>query len=151
MLESLAELLQATALSQGLRSSIWLYPLVNTGHILGIALLFGAIVPIDLRLLGCWPRIPFETLAEVLIPVAICGVLVAIATGALLFATRPLDYIAEPLFGIKLALVAIAILNALAVRGLPRSPMPARWRFAALASILLWIAVITVGRMIGYR
>ena len=44
MLEALATGLQASALSQALRGSVWLYPLVNTGHVLGIALLFGAIV-----------------------------------------------------------------------------------------------------------
>ena len=58
MLEALAAALQATALSQTLRTSIWLYPLVNTGHVVGIALLFGAIVPVDLRLLGRWPQVP---------------------------------------------------------------------------------------------
>ena len=47
--ETLGAALEATALSQALRASIWLYPLVNTGHVVGIALLFGAIVPLDLR------------------------------------------------------------------------------------------------------
>lgn len=54
MLEAIAGALDRTALSQTLRASLWLYPLVNTGHVLGIALLFGGIAPLDLRLLGCW-------------------------------------------------------------------------------------------------
>lgn len=162
MLDALAEAVQASALSQTLRASLWLYPLVNTGHVLGIALLFGAIVPLDLRLLGCWRSVPIEPLVRVLVPVAIAGVLLAVATGVLLFATRPVDYVIEPLFIAKFALLAAAIINALALRRSPgwhwlrvehpvNQPMPARWRIAAIASIVLWLGVITVGRLIGYR
>ena len=84
-LETLATALQASGLSALLRSSIWLYPLVNTGHVVGIALLFGAIVPLDLRLLGCFRRTPLEHLAGTLVPVAITGLVLALCTGSLLF------------------------------------------------------------------
>jgi hypothetical protein len=160
MLGTLAEALDASALSHALRASIWLYPLVNTGHVLGIALVFGAIAPLDLRLLGCWRGVPLAPLVRTLVPVAAAGLVLAGLTGALLFATRPLDYVGEPLFGVKLALVAAAVANAL---GLRRSPAwrladvagdaavrPA-WRVAGLASLLLWLGVITAGRLIGYR
>ena len=159
-LEALAAALEASALSQALRSSIWLYPLVNTGHVLGIALLFGAIVPLDLRLIGCWKPVPLEPLARVLIPVAVCGLVLALSTGALMFATRPPDYLDEPLFGIKLALLGAALCNALLLRRSPHwallgvtpdaAPRPA-WRWAGALSIGLWLGVITLGRLIGYR
>jgi hypothetical protein len=160
MLETLASALQESGLSQALRASVWLYPLVNTGHVLGIALLFGAIVPLDLRLLGGWQRVPVDVLATVLVPVAVAGLLLAGATGLLLFATRPLDYVVEPLFGWKMGLLAVAVLNALWLRRSPRWRLPGRdddaplrpaWRFAALVSMLLWLAVIAAGRLIGYR
>jgi hypothetical protein len=160
MLETLATALQESALSQGLRASVWLYPLVNTGHVLGIALLFGAIVPLDLRLLGGWRRVPVDALATVLVPVAVSGLLLALATGLLLFASRPLDYVVEPLFGWKMGLLAVAVLNALWLRRSPRwrllgpeADVPVRpaWRLAALGSLLLWLAVIAAGRLIGYR
>lgn len=160
MLEALATGLQASALSQALRGSVWLYPLVNTGHVLGIALLFGAIVPLDLRLLGGWRRVPVDLLAAVLVPVAMAGLVLALATGSLLFAARPLDYVVEPLFGLKMALLATAVANALWLRRSPRwrhfgpdaqaVPGPA-WRVAAMLSLLLWLGVITAGRLIGYR
>lgn len=160
MLETFASALHATALSRELRASLWLYPLVNTGHVVGIALLFGGIVPLDLRLLGCFRRVPLEHLAGTLVPVAVGGLALAVATGALLFATQPRDYVAEPLFGIKLALIAAAVANALLLRRSPRwtlggmapatEPRPA-WRIAAAASILLWLGAITAGRLIGYR
>lgn len=160
MLESLAAALQASGLSEALRASVWLYPLVNTGHVVGIALLFGAIVPLDLRLIGAFRSVPLEPLAAVLVPTAAAGLLLALVTGALLFATRPLDYVVEPLFGVKLALLAAAVLNALWLRldphwrnlgaavGVPPRP---GWRWHGALSVLLWLGVITAGRLIGYR
>lgn len=160
LLETVASALQASGLSQALRASMWLYPLVNTGHVAGIALLFGAVAPLDLRLIGCWKRVPLDHLARVLIPVSIAGLVLAVSTGSLLFLARPLDYIHEPLFGTKLALLCAAVLNALILRRSPQwklvrvgaggIPRPA-WRISALASIVLWLGVITMGRLIGYR
>lgn len=152
MLTSLVEALEGTALSQALRASLWLYPMVNIGHVLGIALLFGAIVPLDLRLLGLWRGVPVDHLARALVPVAATGLVLAVCTGALLFTTRPADYVVEPLFGVKVSLLAAAVINALLLRRVPR------WRqggggsgVAGALSIMLWLGVITAGRMIGYR
>ena len=159
-LESLAAALQATGLSETLRASVWLYPLVNTGHVVGIALLFGAIVPLDLRLLGAFRSVPLEPLVATGVPVAITGLLLALSTGALLFATRPLDYVVEPLFALKLALLGAAVLNALWLRLDPQwrhlgaafsVPPRRRWRLHGALSVLLWLGVITAGRLIGYR
>ena len=159
-LETLAAAIQASPLSGTLRSSIWLYPLINTGHVVGIALLFGAIVPLDLRLVGWWRRMPVDDLAGILVPVSVVGLLLALATGSMLFATRPLDYVGEPLFGIKMVLLLLAVGNALLLRlSLPRRAARAgagdrphlAWRLAGLLSLGLWLGVITAGRLIGYR
>lgn len=159
LLEALAAALHETSLSQLLRQSVWLYPLVNTAHLLGIAMLFGAIAPLDLRLLGCWRAVPLEPLARVLLPMAVSGLALAVLTGALLFATRPQDYVAEPLLALKLGLILAAVVNALLLRLSPAwgwlqggDGAPGRaWRVAALASMLLWLGAITAGRLIGYR
>ena len=58
LLDALLAGLEATAVAQTLRTSRWLYAATNTAHIFGIALLVGAIVPLDLRLLGWWPDVP---------------------------------------------------------------------------------------------
>lgn len=159
-MDTLATALQASELSQLLRSSVWLYPLINTAHLVGIALLFGSIVPLDLRLLGSFRTAPLEPLANTLVPVATAGLLLALSTGALLFAARPLDYLVEPLFGIKLALLGAAVLNVLWLRldphwrhmGIALGVPPRRgWRVHAALSILLWLGVIAAGRLIGYR
>lgn len=159
-LEPLAQALQASAGSEALRASVWLYPLVNTLHLVGLALLFGAIAPLDLRLLGAFRRVPLAPLAATLVPVATAGLPLALVSGALMFVTRPLDYLAEPLFGLKLGLLAMAVLNALWLRRdaewhrvgeASGEPPPRRWRWHGLLSLLLWLGVITAGRLIGYR
>lgn len=159
-LESWATALHASGLSQSLRASIWLYPLVNTAHLVGMALLFGAIAPLDLRLMGCWKSVPLHHLARAAVPVAMAGLWLAAGTGLLLFATRPLDYLHEPLFGLKMALLAAAILNALLLRRSPQwqllgvadgAPWRPAWAVAGVVSVVLWLGVITAGRLIGYR
>jgi hypothetical protein len=162
MLDALAQALHDSSLSQTLRASIWLYPVVNTAHVLGIALLVGGIVPLDLRLAGCWRRVPIAPLARVLVTTATTGFALAVASGALLFATRPLDYVVLPLFGLKLTLALAAAINALLVLRSPQwsavsqgeasaSPAGTPWRIAAGLSIVLWLSVVTAGRLIGYR
>ncbi|HSK38934.1 MAG TPA: hypothetical protein VK943_04125, partial [Arenibaculum sp.] len=111
----LLAVVEASGFAVALRSSVWLYPLVNTAHIIGIALLFGAIVPLDLRLLGAWKAVPVGTLARVLRPVAATGLAVAAAAGALLFITRASEYVASGFFQVKLLLIALAAANALAL------------------------------------
>ena len=73
MLTDVLNALQDAALVGALRRSHWVYPIVNTGHIVGLALLFGAIVPLDLRLIGLWPMVSIGSLARMLLPVAIAG------------------------------------------------------------------------------
>ena len=57
--------LEGTTLAAALRSSVWAYPLVNAGHILGVALLVGGAVPLSLRLLGAWQSVPLLLLRRV--------------------------------------------------------------------------------------
>jgi hypothetical protein len=159
MLMEFASALQDTGIATALRQSFWVYPLVNAGHIVGLALLFGAIVPLDLRLLGCWGKVPLVAMSRILLPVAIAGLVLAVPTGALLFSVRATEYVAMPLLWIKVSLVACAIANALMLH------MSLTWavfehsdlvgttprlQLAGALSIGLWLAVIVVGRMIGY-
>jgi len=154
-----AAALQATDVAQALRSSRWVYPIVNAGHIIGLGLLFGAIVPLDLRLLGAWRAIPLATINRILLPIAVSGLVLAVTTGALLFATRATEYAAIPLLWIKLSLIVCALANALllrttlawrAYRGSDLTGTTPRLQLAGGLSIGFWLAVITAGRMIGY-
>src|SRR5687767_6095513 len=100
------EALEQAAPMVALRESTLAFPLVNALHIIGIALLFGSIVALDLRLLG-WRRdagTP-EALTRLLVPVAIGGLILAIPAGLLMFATDARAYADSPLFQAKMAIV----------------------------------------------
>lgn len=136
--------LEAQPLFAALRASRHAYPLVNAGHILGLALLVGAVIPMDLRLI----RGDLAGAAG-LRPHAAAGLVLAIACGALLFGVRGTEYAANPWFRWKMALLALALANAalhLRIAGMA----PARQRLAAALSLLLWPAILLSGRMIAY-
>lgn len=141
-----------------LRASRWVYPLVNTGHIFGFALLYGAIIPLDLRMLGLWRSIRLRTLSTVLVPVALTGIGLAAVMGGLLFAVRAEKYAALEIFQLKLLFVAGAVVNAVLLHTSAawaaaqdcRGVMPGRLRVAALLSISFWTAALVCGRMVGY-
>jgi hypothetical protein len=151
--------LQELAPVAALRSARWTYAAVNATHIVGIALLVGAIVPLDLRLIGCFRQISIQALARILVPVAVCGLLLAVAAGSLLFSIRAVQYAGTTLFQIKMALVACGIANALLLRraaaweaGLNDIGImpPARLRAAGAVSIALWLSVIVCGRFVAF-
>lgn len=158
MLEWLAAI-QDLAPVAALRNSRWTYAVVNASHITGIALLFGAIVPLDLRLIGSWRQVPIRALAKVLLPVAAFGLTLAIAAGVLLFSIRAVQYAGMTLFQIKMALVACGIGNALLLRRATAwekaayetgAMPPGRLRAAGALSIALWLSVIVCGRMLAF-
>lgn len=147
-----------------LRASFWVYPLVNAAHILGIALLIGAIIPFDLRLIGIIKIGRIRTLAAILIPTAATGLAIAALSGAALFIVKPVAYAGSQLFLIKLVVIGAGLINVGLVGAVPRwaelvqaeesilnpTEPNRRLRIAGLVSIIVWIAVLILGRMIGY-
>lgn len=160
MPESWLSALEATVLARDLRDSVWVYPLVNAGHIAGVALLVGSIIPLDLRLLGAWRSVSLGPLWQVLTRTAAGGLVLAVACGALLFSTRATEYAVSGLFLSKMAVVAAATANALWLHLLPRrtiermcaeqGAVPHRVRLAASISLAGWLAALTLGRLVGY-
>ena len=152
--------LETTALARALRDSVWAYPLVNAGHILGVALLVGAIVPLDLKLLGFWPAWPLGPLWHVLTRAAGAGLVLAATCGVLLFIARAGEYAASDLFLCKMVAVACGIANAAALRGFAPADFSSarhgtdrsvgRIRVAAAISMLAWLTALTLGRLVGY-
>jgi hypothetical protein len=151
--------LQDWAPVAALRNSRWTYASVNAAHIVGIALLFGAIVPLDLRLMGWRRAVPVATMARVLLPVAIAGLGLALIAGLTLFSIRAARYAATGLFQVKMALVICAITNALLLHRAMQwethqsaigAPPPRRLRVAGALSLALWLSVIVCGRMLAF-
>ncbi len=151
--------LEATALATALRESTLAYPLVNAGHILGIALLVGGILPLDLRLLGLWRSLPLQPLLRVLASTATAGLVLAMGCGLLLFIGRASDYVQSSLFLSKMVVVLAGVVNAARLRwllsterGLPTSvgTLPGSVQLGALVSLLAWLSALLLGRLVGY-
>lgn len=149
--------LEALPLAAWLRRSTLAYPLVNAAHILGIGLILGAILPLDLRLMGAFRAAPLPVLGPFLSRAAAVGVALALVTGLLLFLVKPADYLANPAFLAKLGLLALALANVALIhlgsgwrrattgRGVSRA-----LRLSAAASMLLWLGALVAGRWIGF-
>jgi hypothetical protein len=153
--------LQTSALGHFMRESgPWTYGVVNLCHILGIAALFGAVLILDLRLLGFWRRTPLAALADAAAPVAATGFLLAATSGVGLLATKATEYIGNPFFYIKFPAIAVALINVLALNLLPawqaratrelsrRERRQLAWMGAT--SLGCWLTAIGAGRMIAY-
>lgn len=133
------------------------YLCVNAAHIAGIGLLLGAIVPLDLRLAGCWRHLPLPLLFPLLSRCAATGLALALLTGLWLWSVRPLDYAANPAFWAKLGLLLLALGNIVWQHGNPALARSLRdghlapgLRLRAVASTLLWLSVLLAGRWIGF-
>ena len=153
--------LEMSALGVAMRETgVWTYALVNLAHIFGISLLFGAIVVLDLRLLGVWSKIPLDLMAKPTTIVAGTGFAVAIVSGPALLATKATEYIGNPFLPIKLVAIVLGVINLIILHNLPawkeraNPQMGAAKRrqlaFAGSASLACWITVISAARMIAY-
>ncbi|HEY8248958.1 MAG TPA: DUF2214 domain-containing protein [Hyphomicrobium sp.] len=153
-MEEILATIEAMPVAQYLRTSRWGYAAVNTAHVLGIALLVGAILPLNLRLLGFWRSVPRAALARVLVPVAATGLLLAVVAGALLFSVRPGEYAALGVLRVKVALIALGILGALALHrayGLVlEQASDARVAGHAILSTVCWLGALICGRLIAF-
>lgn len=133
------------------------YLVVNAAHILGIALLLGAILPLDLLLLRSSHGRDLPILGPFLVRVAATGATLAVTTGLWLFSVKPQEYAENPAFLFKAALLVLAVCNiAIQYRGehfeaaLRSGQVSVRVRTLAATSAILWICVLVAGRWIGF-
>ncbi len=152
--------LDSTRLNAAMRTSNWFFPTFDTIHTLGIVLVAGTIMLVDLRLVGLALR--SESVAAVInriVPWTLGGFALMFVTGALLFSSEAVKLYHSPAFRIKLVLLALAGLNALifhltiyrsVAQWDPAKAAPFRARLAGLLSLAFWIGIITAGRAIAY-
>ena len=136
-----------------MRESANAYPAANVLHLLGLVMLLGAIGIVDLRVAGAFRALPLRSLVAALTPVGVAGFVLLALTGPLLFAADATALVKSDIFLRKLVLIGIALANALTFRwGWRRGDAPAGWmRAAAIVSLLLWLTVAALGRLIAYR
>jgi hypothetical protein len=151
--------LESTPIAAAVRESPWLYPAIETAHIIGFVILVGAAAMFDLRLLGFSRRLPVDETARHVLPWSRASLLAVVPSGFLLFMSDATGTWANPAFRLKMILLLGAGTNALlfhrrtfrSAAGWNRDvPTPARAKAAAVASLLLWTGVIACGRLIAY-
>jgi hypothetical protein len=153
-MEAFLAALESTVVAETLRVSRWGYAAANAAHILGIALLVGAIVPLNLRIFGLWRNVPRPMVVRVLVPVAAAGLALAVVAGLLLFSVRAREYAGIGFLQIKLALVAIGTLSALALHRthgfLLENASDTRLVGHAVISMTCWPGALVCGRLIAF-
>ena len=152
--------LEESPLGLAITESEWLFPTIETLHVLALTLVFGSIAMLDLRLLGVSNRDRgVIQLAGDTLPWTWSAFVVAAITGALMFVSAATSYYDNVPFRIKLVLLALAGLNMAvfhftAYRAVHdwnlTLPTPQAARIAASLSLLFWIGVVVAGRWIGF-
>ena len=153
--------LETTEWSIALHESLWVYPIVESVHVLTLCLFVGMTVILDLRLLGVtMRRVPVSEIATRLRPWSGVGFALMVVTGALLFYAIPVRTYLNIFFRLKVAMLILAGLNAwffhsriyrrIAEWDLD-AVTPKAARVAGGISLLLWAGIIVAGRMIAYN
>ena len=159
MLQEWLRWLENTAVAVTVRESLWVYPAVETAHIIGFVVLVGAAAMFDLRLLGRSSELPVSDTARHLLTWSRASLLIVVPSGFLLFMSNATALSTNPAFRLKLVLLATAGVNAYLFHRWPFRTVttwnrevatPAAAKISAAVSLALWAGVITCGRFIAY-
>lgn len=155
----ICEWIDATQWGAAMRHSTWAFPTLDVIHTLGIVMVAGTIMLVDLRLLGLGLRgVPIPQLVARIVPATLWGFALMLLSGGLLFSSEAVKMYSSQAFRIKMILLALAGVNALVFhRTVYRdaaswdpATAPVRARLAGLLSLVFWIAIIAAGRAIAY-
>jgi uncharacterized membrane protein YwaF len=150
--------LESTGYVQWMLTSLWAYPVMLTGHALGLALAVGVLLAVDLRLLGLYPTIPLVSIAR-LLAYAWAGIGLNAATGLMIFPTQATSYVSNVPFVVKMACVLLGSITLVATQRILKQDasrwdaagkVPAIGRRLALGSMLFWTLAIVTGRLVAY-
>ncbi len=158
--DGLFQRLEATPVAAAIRESTWMFPTIETVHVLAIALVVGTIMIVDFRLINVASRHrPVSEIMREVLPWTWVAFACAAITGGLLFSSAAVKYSHNPPFLFKMLLLAIAGTN-MAVFHLGSGRKIAIWdrasmtptgaRIAGGLSLLIWVSVIALGRWIGF-
>lgn len=155
---SILERLELSPLAEWVGTSVWGYPIMLTSHSVGLAIIVGIALVLNLRLLGLIQGLPLSALRGML-KLAWAGFILNLVSGFALFSAQATYFITHPAFLVKIAAIFLAIIDAAFVQGLLRRQaenwdegvaISAGARGLALLSMLLWLTAIIAGRLIAY-
>ena len=146
--------IESSALGQMMRESVWLFPMAEILHFLGLSLLIGSLLVVDCRVLGFVRSFPVAAVYRFL-PLALAGFGVNLVTGVLFFCSDPFRYYPNIAFRLKMLFILLAGLNALYFaltvhRHTTGEDPGVAIRTVSALSFLFWVGVIILGRFIPY-
>lgn len=160
MFRSLADWIGSTSLSMAFQDALWVIPTSQSIHIIAIGMVFGSTFVLNLRLLGIrLNQRSISELTETLLPWLWSGLVVLVVTGIVQMIAEPGRQLKTPHFLVKMVLVMLVVgLTRLFQKQVQLNP--AKWdvvnssptagkRFA-IVSLVLWVSIIILGRMIAY-
>lgn len=152
--------LESSSLAVAIRTTIVAFPLIESVHVIGLTLVFGTIMIIDLRLLGlAWTRRPFSVIADEVLRWTWVAFGIAAVTGALMFITNAAAYYQNWYFRAKMLLLVVAGVNMVFFEITDRRSVitwdraraaPLAGKIVAAASLAIWIGVIFLGRWVAF-
>lgn len=155
MLVSLFQACEASTLGTAIRESTWAFPVIESVHLVALAMLGGAVLLVDLRLLGLTLRDqPVARLARDVQPWLNASLVLMVLSGAPLFASEAMEYYYSEFFRLKMMTLSIATVFTFTIRKAvvfsDAPPARARIKLTALTSLGLWLSVGAAGRWIGF-
>jgi hypothetical protein len=150
--------LKSTSISHTMTMSVWAWPLCETLHFIGLALLIGAAGLMDLRLMGLMRGVPLSAVMQMRKWAAL-GVVINVVTGTLFFIGAPDQYIHNPAWAAKLLFLAVAIVNVVIFETTQGKRMlmlsadadtPRSFKVAGAVSMASWFLVLYFGRMLPF-
>ncbi len=145
---------EATWVGDTIRNSQWLFPVIEAVHLLGLCVLGGAVLVLDLRMLGVGLRQPIDEVARDARPWLISAIVVMLLTGTALFLSESIKCYYNTSFWVKITTLPVALLYTFTVRRRVAQAgdldATARTRIVALVSLALWFTVAAAGRWIGF-
>ena len=150
-----AQWCEASFIGAGIRGSQWLFPAIEAIHLLGLSVIGGAVLIVDLRLLGFGlKRQSVTQVAENARPWLVGSLIVMLVTGVLLFLSESVKCYYSPAFWFKMESLILAILFTFTVRRMviarDTRVNPVWGKLVALISLMLWAGVGAGGRWIGF-
>ena len=145
--------LEHSSLGAAARGSAWLYPLANLSHVLGAALLVGAIATFDIQVLRGTKSA--GVIARAVTPIAAFGLALQVASGIVVLAADAMPVVVNPAFQFKMAMFALGLINVAVFRwrfggGLKADVPLAGATWPAALSLASWLLVLLAGRFIAY-
>jgi hypothetical protein len=156
---AILETVEASAVAQWMRDTNPAMQLVEAAHVLAAVMVLGTVLIVDLRLLALTDRMRALTrVTRETLPLTWAAFVVAVGTGSLMFTTSAVTYFGNTAFQLKaFALLAaglnMALFHLFAARGVAAWDLgrpPRAVRLAGLTSLLLWAAIVLLGRWIGF-